>query len=150
MAPIWYRYAAAAILVYDKTDRDTFQHIGEWLERVKTYSEPYVTILVGHKSDLLEEEVVKKTEGLNYAFEKGMMFMETSVKYVKTIEQAFFLLSRRLIPKLLELEKGSQCYDRCWGKTILGMEADTVDMMSSFKLNKSSELKADKNSSICC
>ena len=153
LAPIWYRYAAAALLVYDKTNLESFRHIGDWLERVKAYTEPYITILVGHKSDLLDDEAVKKTEGLNYSFEKGMMFTETSIKDVKSIEQTFNLMSKRLIPKLLELEKGTQCYNRCRGKTILHMETgdtDKVDMMSSFKLNNRIEVKAENKSSKCC
>ena len=102
---------------------------------------------------MLEEEVVKKPEGLNYAFEKGMMFTETSIKDVKSIEQTFNLLSKRLVPKLLELEKGSQCYNRCRGKTMLTVEpekTENIDMMSSFKLSKRIDVKADNNSSKCC
>ncbi|KAI6659267.1 hypothetical protein LOD99_14940 [Oopsacas minuta] len=155
LAPIWYRYAAAAILVYDKTNEESFKHIEDWLQRVKMYSEPHIIVLVGNKSDLSQDEVIPKAEGVTYAFEKGLMFIETSTMDVDTIDQIFYLMTRRLLPKLLELEEGSQCYMRCRGRTILDFEegrappsrSDTIDLYSSFKLTNK---RTHKHSNKCC
>ena len=154
LAPIWYRYAAVALLVYDKTNRQSFQHIEDWLQRVKLYSDPHIIVLVGNKSDLLEEENIPKTEAVGYALENGLMFIETNTKDVNSIDQIFYLFSRRLIPKLLDLEEGSQCYMRSRGKTVLEVEqkmkrSDTIDLFSSFRLtNKRGTTSVNSNK--CC
>lgn len=153
LAPIWYRYAAAVLIVYDKTNRESFEHIEDWLKRVKLYSDPHIIVIVGNKSDLLQEEVIPKDEAVAYSLENGLMFTETNMKDVSSIDQTFYLLSRRLIPKLLELEEGTQDYMRSRGKTVLEMEGmkriDTVDLFSSFKLTNSRNTKRI-NSSKCC
>ena len=154
LAPIWYRYSEAALLVYDKTNRESFKHIGDWLERVKLYSEPHIILLIGNKSDLLEEETIPKTEAGDYAFENGLMFIETNTKDVNSIDQIFYLLSRRLIPKLLDLEEGSQGYKRSRGRTILELEqgmrhSETIDLFSSFKLTNTRKTTI-VNSNKCC
>ena len=47
----YYRGAAGALLVYDITRRDTFQHLGRWLEEAKQHAHPnMVILLIGNKN----------------------------------------------------------------------------------------------------
>ena len=49
----YYRGAAGALLVYDITRRETFNHITTWLEEVRQNGNSDMTIvLIGNKSDL--------------------------------------------------------------------------------------------------
>jgi Ras-related protein Rab-2A len=49
----YYKGAVGALLVYDITRRETFNHITKWLEEVKANgSKSIVIILVGNKKDL--------------------------------------------------------------------------------------------------
>ncbi|KVH92819.1 Small GTPase superfamily [Cynara cardunculus var. scolymus] len=49
----YYRGAAGALLVYDITRRETFNHLAGWLEDARQHANPNMTImLVGNKSDL--------------------------------------------------------------------------------------------------
>jgi len=48
----YYRGAAGALLVYDITRRDTFEHLTSWLEDARQHANPNMTVtLVGNKSD---------------------------------------------------------------------------------------------------
>jgi small GTP-binding protein len=49
----YYKGAVGALLVYDITRRETFDHVTKWLEEVKqNSSKTIVVILVGNKKDL--------------------------------------------------------------------------------------------------
>ena len=49
----YYRGTCGALLVYDITRRETFDHIAEWLEDCKKYANPnIVMMLIGNKCDL--------------------------------------------------------------------------------------------------
>lgn len=49
----YYRGAAGALLVYDITRRETFNHLTSWLDDARTHSNSNMTImLIGNKSDL--------------------------------------------------------------------------------------------------
>lgn len=62
----YYRGADGIILVYDKTNPESFNHTDEWLADVNRYAhEDSVKILVGNKSDL--EEKVDRVAGENKA-----------------------------------------------------------------------------------
>jgi len=49
----YYRGAAGALLVYDITRRETFDHLASWLEDARQHANPNMTImLIGNKADL--------------------------------------------------------------------------------------------------
>ena len=53
-----YRFAVGAILVYDITDKQSFDNLTEWLKKIREYSDRDVQIaLVGNKRDLVENVV---------------------------------------------------------------------------------------------
>lgn len=85
----YYRGAAGALLVYDVTRRDTFNHLGRWLEEVRQNANPHMTImLVGNKMDLHKREVSIQ-EGEAFAKQNSLIFLETSAKTSANVEQAF-------------------------------------------------------------
>merc|ERR1712106_1181588 len=60
----YYRGAAGALLVYDITRRDTFNHLTTWLEDARQHSNSNMVImLIGNKSDLEARRDVKREEG---------------------------------------------------------------------------------------
>ena len=70
-----------ALLVYDITRRETFNHVTKWLDDVRTNSTKNVTvILIGNKKDLEDKRQVSYEEGEAFAKENGLMFLETSAK----------------------------------------------------------------------
>ena len=82
----YYRDAAGALLVYDVTRRDTFNHLTRWLEQAKQNGNPNTCImLVGNKSDLEERRAVSTQEGAKFANDNGLLFIETSAKTAMNI-----------------------------------------------------------------
>ena len=77
----YYRGSAGALLVFDLTNRDTFENIGRWLQDIKDVARSdVVTLLLGNKSDLSDKRQVTYEEADNFAKAHGMQYFETSAK----------------------------------------------------------------------
>eukprot|EP01091_Cochliopodium_minus_P008763 TRINITY_DN203_c0_g1_i1.p1 TRINITY_DN203_c0_g1~~TRINITY_DN203_c0_g1_i1.p1 ORF type:complete len:224 (-),score=52.04 TRINITY_DN203_c0_g1_i1:100-732(-) len=97
----YYRGAAGALLVYDITRRETFNHLSVWLEDAKQHSNNNMTImLIGNKSDLDHKRAVTFEEGQKFANENGLVFMETSAKTALNVEQAFIGTAKNIYEKI--------------------------------------------------
>ena len=97
----YYRGAAGALLVYDVTRRDTFEHLASWLEDAKQHANPNMTImLVGNKADLEHRRAVAKEEGAAFAEEHGLLFLETSAKTSANVEEAFIAAAGKICEKI--------------------------------------------------
>mmetsp|Transcript_22028 Transcript_22028/g.32748 ORF Transcript_22028/g.32748 Transcript_22028/m.32748 type:complete len:207 (+) Transcript_22028:887-1507(+) len=98
----YYRGASGALLVYDITRRDTFEHLTSWLDDCKQFSnENIVIMLIGNKCDLESQRVVSTEEGQQFAAEHNLTFLETSAKTAENVEKAF-LSSARTIYEVTE------------------------------------------------
>lgn len=83
----YYRDAAGALLVYDITRRESFNHLSRWLEEARQNGNPNMTImLIGNKSDLEHRRAVSTQEGQLFAQENGLVFLETSAKSASNVE----------------------------------------------------------------
>lgn len=52
----YYRGSICALLVYDVTNRESFENLIKWLEETKTYANEKITImLIGNKTDLADK-----------------------------------------------------------------------------------------------
>lgn len=86
----YYRGAAGALLVYDITRRETFNHLTSWLDDARQHSNSNMTImLIGNKSDLEHRRAVSTEEGQQFANEHQLIFLETSAKTAANVEEAF-------------------------------------------------------------
>lgn len=85
----YYRGATGALLVYDVSRRETFNHLAQWIEDVRRYADSKMVImLVGNKSDLPRHEVTYE-DGAQFAKDNGLMFIETSAKTADHVDEAF-------------------------------------------------------------
>lgn len=101
----YYRGAAGALLVYDITRRDTFQHLGRWLEEARQHSQSNMVImLIGNKNDLEHRRAVSTEEGQAFADANGLIFMETSAKTAHNVEEAFLKTAEEIHNKILSGE----------------------------------------------
>ncbi|CAB0014472.1 unnamed protein product [Nesidiocoris tenuis] len=99
----YYRGAAGALLVYDITRRETFNHLTTWLDDARQHSNSNMVImLIGNKSDLESRREVKKEEGEAFAREHGLIFMETSAKTAANVEEAFINTAKEIYEKIQE------------------------------------------------
>ena len=90
IASSYYRGAVGALLVYDVTDRASFNHVPMWLKEVEENAEKDCLImLVGNKMDLHEQRTVFVRDGRSFARKNGLAFIETSALDATGVDTAF-------------------------------------------------------------
>lgn len=100
----YYRGAAGALLVYDITRKETFNHLTRWLDEAKqNASDNMVIMLIGNKSDLAATRQVTREEGKKFADDNGLIFLETSAKTAQNVEDAFVSTATKIYENV---EKG--------------------------------------------
>lgn len=98
----YYRGAAGALLVYDVTRRQTFSHVGTWLQDARSNTNPHtVMILVGNKSDLNDERQVSYEEAAKFAEENNLLFLECSAMNGENVEVAFLSTAKKIHEKVM-------------------------------------------------
>lgn len=97
----YFRKACVALLVYDVSVRDTFNHVARWLNEVREQaSNPNIEItLIGNKCDL-EHRVVSYEEGDAFAKEKGLVFWETSARTGQNVNHVFEQAVNRVVTNI--------------------------------------------------
>ncbi|KAK4767321.1 hypothetical protein SAY87_023987 [Trapa incisa] len=87
----YYRGAVGAMLVYDITRRQSFDHIPRWLEELRSHADKNIVImLVGNKTDLEKQRAVSTEDAKEFAEKEGLFFLETSALNASNVESAFF------------------------------------------------------------
>jgi small GTP-binding protein len=78
----FYRNSSLAVLIYAIDNKESFNHVENWLNDLKSQANPDVRIfLVGNKADLEEDRKVSKEEGEKYKEDQHLdLFMEASAK----------------------------------------------------------------------
>jgi len=97
LAPMYYRGAAAAVLVYDVTSPETFKKVKEWVKELRTnVFEEIILVVVGNQVDKPYPKVTKE-EAAEYAASIGALFFETSAKKNMGIEELFLEIAKLLV-----------------------------------------------------
>ncbi|XP_040105158.1 ras-related protein Rab-23 isoform X2 [Oryx dammah] len=76
----YYRGAQACVLVFSTTDRESFEAISSWREKVVAEVGDIPTALVQNKIDLLDDSCIKNEEAEALAKKLKLRFYRTSVK----------------------------------------------------------------------
>jgi len=86
----YYRGAAGALLVYDITRRESFEHVANWLQEARNNADAdLVMTLVGNKCDRSNDRQVTYEEGHSFAQRNGLSFVETSAVSGHMVDAAF-------------------------------------------------------------
>jgi len=86
----YYRGAQGIILVYDCTDRESFNNVKQWMGEIDRYAcENVNKLLVGNKCDLVAEKTVDVNTAKEFADSYDIPFIETSAKTAHNVEKCF-------------------------------------------------------------
>jgi len=97
LAPMYYRGAQAAIVVFDITNAESFDKAKAWVSELQRQGSPNIVIaLAGNKSDLANKRSVATANAQAYADENGCLFMETSAKSNVNVTELFVAIAKKL------------------------------------------------------
>ncbi|KAG7230171.1 hypothetical protein INR49_009891 [Caranx melampygus] len=96
----YYRGAQACVLVFSTTDRESYQAIDSWREKVEAEVGDIPTVLVQNKIDLLEETVIKNEEAEALAKRLKLRFYRASVKEDLNVNEVFKYLAEKYLQRL--------------------------------------------------
>jgi len=98
----YFRGAQGILLVYDVTDRRSFESIRNWISQIQQHADVHVNkILIGNKCDMLSDKVVSTEEGQQLAKEFNIDFWEASAKNDINVEQSFISMARAVKDRLV-------------------------------------------------
>ncbi|KAI8060042.1 P-loop containing nucleoside triphosphate hydrolase protein [Gongronella butleri] len=99
LTPLYFRQAAAVLIVYDICNRQSFDHLQEWVYKAKDHAaEGVVLMVLGNKVDCPDDErQVTEKEGQDFALSVGALFAEVSAKKDINVTPTFTTLYENLL-----------------------------------------------------
>jgi Ras-related protein Rab-5C len=133
LAPMYYRNAQSALVVYDITKASSLVKAKHWVAELQRQASPGIVIaLVGNKLDLVEDEEeggeaaaagqegegegeeddgkvrrISTKEGKDYADEEGLLFFETSAKSGHNVNEVFTAIANAIPETSLKGPRGA-------------------------------------------
>ena len=108
----YYRGGNGVLVVYDITERESFDNLTSWLIEIeKNANKNVYKLLIGNKCDLEDKRKVTYQEGKDFAESNGMKFIETSAKDNTKVQEAFELLTSEIMKSAVNKDKGMEKKD---------------------------------------
>ncbi|MFX1378519.1 MAG: GTP-binding protein [Promethearchaeota archaeon] len=96
--PMYYRGSLGALLIFDLTNSASFGHLPQWIEEVRTNVKNEIPLLlVGNKSDLVDQRAVSLEEINSFTNNFNLYYMETSAKTGEGVGDCFYILACLMI-----------------------------------------------------
>jgi Ras-related protein Rab-2A len=100
IAKAYFRGAVGVILVFDITDRKSFEGLPRWLRDARLEADPHCfVLLVGNKLDLASKRTVSREEGEDFASSHELQYLETSAAQNICIEEAFVRTAEAILKR---------------------------------------------------
>ena len=120
LAPIYFRNSAGAVAVYDQTNKNSFDHLDNW---IKTFTEiagtDTVVTIAANKCDLTNLIQIPFSEASEWASSRGFEIISTSAQSGEGVKKLFSNLAKKLLTtnssikktkkKITEIEKTNSC-----------------------------------------
>jgi len=130
----YYKSAHAIIILYDITQKTSFDHIKNWITEIDKFGKQGVLkVIVGNKLDLENNRKIKKEDAENLALKYGVKLWEVSAKDNTNIEEMFQDTIKSL------LERNSKIINDIPGSS----------MNNNFLLNTNTNTKTKKKGKCC-
>ena len=85
----FFRNADGILFVFDLTNSKSFEGAINWIKEAEEVGNFFQKLLIGNKSDLIDQRVITKEEAEKFANEKNICFFETSAKENINLKEAF-------------------------------------------------------------
>mmetsp|Transcript_49717 Transcript_49717/g.57045 ORF Transcript_49717/g.57045 Transcript_49717/m.57045 type:complete len:221 (+) Transcript_49717:47-709(+) len=123
----YYQSALGALLVYDITNRSSFEKLDFWLQNIYDNGDSHMIVMVvGNKSDLRHMRAVTKLEGEEYARKKGLGFVETSAKDSTNVDVAYQRLLSEIHRMICQSVIGGDTFSRLGGNDRIRLDSSDV------------------------
>ena len=107
LAPNYYRQAKGAVVVYDITDRKSFDKVVSWIKELRDQAEKDIVIVVaGNKSDMERERQINRAEALEFCRKLQIRHFDNSAKTGTGVQEIFndlasqiFELNKNIVPR---------------------------------------------------
>ena len=104
LRPYYYRGANGAIVCYDITSKASFEALDSWLNEIYIHVGIIPLILVGIIPDDVDQREVPRVQVETYAQEKGLPFIEASIKTGVGVNEMFLTLTRMMLDAYSQLK----------------------------------------------
>jgi len=96
--PMYYRGSLGALLIFDLTNSGSFEHLPQWIEEIRANVKTEIPLLlVGNKSDLIDQRAVSLEELNSFTNTFNLYYMETSAKTGDGVGDCFYILACLMI-----------------------------------------------------
>ncbi|CAF4111234.1 unnamed protein product [Rotaria sordida] len=97
----YYRGASGALLVYDITNRESYNAVANWLSDARRLASPNVIIILcGNKKDLEDQREITFTEANQFAQDNDLIFFETSAMTGENVHESFLQCAQIILSKI--------------------------------------------------
>jgi len=101
LAPMYYRNANCAVVVYDVTQASSLDKAKQWVKELQRQANENIIIaLAGNKLDLVasqpDKRAITTVDAEAYAKEAGLLFFETSAKTSENVRELFTSIAKKL------------------------------------------------------
>jgi len=101
LAPMYYRNANCAVVVYDITQASSLDKAKAWVKELQRQANENIIIaLAGNKLDLVtdnpDKRAISTADAEQYAKEAGLLFFETSAKTAENVKELFTAIAKKL------------------------------------------------------
>uniref|UniRef100_A0A060TBQ5 ARAD1D33902p n=1 Tax=Blastobotrys adeninivorans TaxID=409370 RepID=A0A060TBQ5_BLAAD len=97
LAPMYYRNANCAVVVFDITQESTLTRAKAWVKELQHQAnEDIIIALAGNKLDLESDRKVDTSVAESYAKEAGLIYFETSAKSGQNVTELFTAIAKKL------------------------------------------------------
>lgn len=109
LAPNYYRGAQGALIVYDITDRKSFDKVVSWIKELNDQADKNIVIVVaGNKCDMERERQIKKSDALEFCRTRNIRHFDTSAKTGAGVEEIFTELAQSIFAANTSATGGSR------------------------------------------